>query len=135
MDIQKHVTSIELSKQLKSLGVPQKSHMWWVATYSHPMGYKCSDCKKFGDSPHPCAWHITFHEDPEDHYDVAAFLASELGEMLPPYSSFKKYETEWMSESSSSKGNWTKFGDTEPNSRAQFLIHLIERKVVDVKNL
>lgn len=71
--IEKHFTSLELSKKLKELGVPQKSEFYWLR----------------GADPKEGIWTIVHKQIMEvGGYDernlpTSAFLSSELGEMLP----------------------------------------------------
>ena len=83
MTLSSQVVSLPLAKKLKELGVKAPSHAWWQATYSHPMDYRCKDCAEFGDTPHPCDWHLACYDDNEPHFDLPSYTASELMEMLP----------------------------------------------------
>jgi hypothetical protein len=71
-----HVTDLNLSKQLKEAGVPQKSQFYWR---------KYSLCKE------PALyWELNSKIDlavifGKLEYKYSAFLASELGEMLPAF--------------------------------------------------
>lgn len=87
MKLEDQVTSLELSKRLKELGVKQESLLWWI---------------EWGDDIEVCdEEYIEFHEKsdyprvvfchtckpelgvPPKSNIVSAFTASELGEMLP----------------------------------------------------
>jgi hypothetical protein len=67
--MEKHVTSLEVSKRLKALGVKQESEFYWVESQiNHKWVIERKEMVRleiFGDSA------------------TSAFLASELGEMLP----------------------------------------------------
>lgn len=69
--MEKHCTSLELSKRLKALGVKQESEFYWVESQiNHKWVIERKEMVRleiFGDSA------------------TSAFLASELGEMLPDY--------------------------------------------------
>ena len=69
--MKKHVTSLELSKRLKALGVKQESEFYWVESQiNHKWVIERKEMVRleiFGDSA------------------TSAFLASELGELLPSY--------------------------------------------------
>lgn len=75
--------SLETAKRLLAAGFPQDTERWWQATYSHPLGYRCPDCKVGDEAPHPCGWHIASYDDGEQHFDIAAPDAQEIGELLP----------------------------------------------------
>lgn len=132
MSIEHHVTSLELSRKLKELGVPQTSYFyWWIDTYGIVKKQRL-ECGK----PH----------NPKNGWTVcSAFLASELGEMLP-----NEIQAEPMGVNSGmldcvkhDNGSWSyryidvceRHADTEPDARAALLIHLIEQKIIDPKNL
>ncbi len=69
MKIENHVTSFELSKRLKELGVNKDSYFCWRK-------YAANNTYYLSDSPHGDAY--------------PAYLASELGEMIPPGFSIKR---------------------------------------------
>jgi len=71
--IENHVTSLELSKKLKELGVKQSSFFYWTETDNAAgTGY---DAYVFSGED-AMAWASPFR--------YSAFLSSELGELLPP---------------------------------------------------
>lgn len=126
MNIERHVTSLELSKRLKELGVPQESEYVWDPEGNVPTLHLNLWDPLSGVRPH-----------------FSAFLASELGEMLPKGNTLVRHDDE---------GNvvpWTAgcvldyptnkkaygHGVTEPDARAKLLIHLIARGIVDPKAL
>lgn len=63
MKIEQQVTSLELSKRLKELGVKQESYFWWVN------GLLGSES--------------TFAAIPKTDEEYSAFTVAELGELLP----------------------------------------------------
>jgi len=73
--MEKHVTSLELSKRLKELGAPQKSEFYWC-----PIPKIGENGKSYFDS-----WDIQ-HKDHMRYFGkkirVSAFLTSELGEIM-----------------------------------------------------
>lgn len=135
--MEKHVTSLELSKKLKELGVPQNAYWCWYtndgsSTLMHnPEGYRSMEDKTFD-----------------------AFLSSELGEKLPNwvftvkdesnnfycYASAETY-AEYHRANEDTSPAWGDddvigdIADTEANARAKMLIYLIEQKLLDVNSL
>ncbi len=137
-NITDHVTSLELSKRLKELGVKQKSIFMWVEA-DHPTE-KSKDtephlsyqAEEYDNTPVTDGWTLT---------SWSSYLASELGEML--LVSINGTMPEII------KG-WN-FGETEPkycaryfdqdiipaadtnmaNAIAKCIIHLIENDLVD----
>lgn len=129
MSIESHVTSLELSNRLKELGVSQESYAHWV---------KLPSCDPF----------LTIHrEDPIGDEYTSAFLASELGEMLPEACLLEgttqvvlhcsKYSGGWRVSYQSNKFrgkravNVAQHGNTEADARAKLLIHLIEKGIIN----
>ena len=70
-NIEQHVTNLKLSKRLKELGVPQNSYLKWFS----PNSIIGDDRSHFVTNDYGTGWG---HE-----VICSAFLASELGEMLP----------------------------------------------------
>lgn len=66
----KHVTNPELSIRLKDLGVKQDSQFYWVWLSDEP------------GAKHREGWIL---EDQKSEAGVSAFLASELGDLLPAF--------------------------------------------------
>lgn len=81
MKLENQVTSLELSQKLKELGFPQESLFYW-GRQRHQEGRKKASDTEWG------AWHIAqsfcAEEDSTSQLEkCSAYLASELGEMLP----------------------------------------------------
>lgn len=71
--MEKHVTSLELSKRLKALGVKQESlYYWTVFNAGKPSEFRGIVLRA-----------SDFYRSCDEHY--SAFLASEIGELLPDY--------------------------------------------------
>jgi len=136
MKLEDQLTSLELSKKLKELGVEQKSVFYW-----QPKGLELGKwvVKESG-----------WKNKPEGVYDVSAFTVAELGEMLPHYLMERKdgrawdcaltitkiqgkpnvsWEVWYITKHSLPKIN----GKTEANARAKMLIYLIENKLIKLK--
>lgn len=69
MELSQQVTSLELSKRLKELGVKQESHFYWN---NHKIGQWGLQTSKYSHS-------------------IAAYTVAELGELLPKHLSIGEY--------------------------------------------
>ena len=135
MSIEQHVTSLELSKKLKELGVKKESVFYYASGYvvtnraqhyyrDELMNYGCGCCEE---------------RSGYDKDDVcSAYLASELGDMLPRLihknergfliSICKSIDNDWIIK----YDTYTDFklkitiDKTEADARAEMLIYLIE---------
>ena len=141
MKLQDQVSSLELSKKLKELGVMQCNIWYWQKQKS---------------------WFIHQHKPDRDE-NYSAFTVAELGEMLPEAIRIKKQFrmlTLLKRETTNEKTRQTEmvygyyyfdcvdgegckdqtpeipeYDINEADARAKMLIHLIENKLVDVKTL
>lgn len=123
MKIEQQVTSLEISKRLKELGVKQESHFEW----------ECNGAIQGN------MYDTIVHISNPDAYDVnceyiSAFTCSELGEMLPAHLQIDKYQ--------SSKYLWSVYysdmqmrgvshkenADTLADAMGKMLIYLEEHK-------
>lgn len=113
MNLQQQVTSLEISKKLKELGVKQKSLLSWY------------DRNKDNN------WAITDDEMGNWGTQISAFTVAELGEMLPMYSSSEKHSNEWrVGIVKEGERNQMAAGNTEANARGKMLIYLLENKLI-----
>lgn len=135
MNIEQQVTSLEMSKKLKSLNVKQESVWWWRNDYANnPSKYPDEwYLIPFTDYPLTGARRAVSYEDGD--YLLSAFTIAELGEMLP--SSTQSYRKKDGSAACSThkrmslqKRTKTFFADTEANARAKALIWLIENDYI-----
>ena len=129
MKQQDQVTSLELSKKLKKLGVKQESLFWHIEWDSDEKeGYFDSkDYPRIVFSPN--ATPPIFTVPPKSLY-YSAFTVAELGEMLP--------ETNWQTYRE--KKGWIltdhqinipiQKANTEASARAKMLIYLIENDLL-----
>ena len=136
MKLEEQVTSLELSKKLKKLGVKQLSEFYWRVPVVE-------------DKPQK-GWFVTGFIDPNfdygccggKHKDTSAFTVSELGDILPKniISFFRRDNDEWvcnlhyLSECADENGDYKHYGKqitdkTEADSRAKMLIYLLENKL------
>lgn len=128
MKIQDQVSSLELSKKLKELGVKQESLYYW-----------CSpgiDWRTNGEwELYPAGYVSSASLISVEERGVSAFTVAELGEMLP--SECKSYrpkqgEFKWECELYDISGKGYRScsgGETEANARAKMLIYLIENNL------
>lgn len=116
MDIEKQVTSLELSKRLKELGVEQESLFWWV-NYDYPLGVRDDLWNVQGN-------HVGYKE----YY--SAFTVAELGEMLPEGIRSSKYQRKWICKKGHTRNTYYEYADTEADARAKMLIYLLENKLI-----
>jgi hypothetical protein len=127
MTLEQQVTSLELSKRLKELGVERESLFFWRA-----VGTKHD------------SWEISyFSPGPLELEPTSAFTVAELGEMLPIKVGDLYHEIETTHEGT---GDWIcrvvyvvtgksteRFkADHEADSRAKMLIYLLENKLISI---
>ncbi len=134
MNLQDQVTSLELSKRLKELGVKQNSLFHWFSNKRDNV--QC--------------WDIMYstYDDIPDRY--SAFTSSELGEMIPAilqpdtpsksdlkFDSCKDIDNRWMVSyfyNLNLPAAICIIADTEANARAKMIIYLIENKLMELPN-
>jgi len=137
--IENHVTSLEISKKLKSLNIPQESKFYWSF-------YDGGNTKEY---PGIISTNEANHGFKEDL--ISAFLSSELGEMLPQILEIKGIKYQLFVSVALDKqwfvvyANEEDYHDNAPiriimrhneaDARAKMLIHLIENSIIDVKSL
>jgi len=146
---EKHVTSLEISKRLKELGVKQESEFYWVPIDTHG---NCQLRNLDGLYKHWSEFISSSYEfvDWKRKECYSAFLASELGEMLPemlpvnyrfdgtPHGwltcqrvgmwevGYEKYDGTVMNSCDS---------QTEADARGKILIYLIENNILKPEEL
>lgn len=131
-EIEKHVTSLELSRRLKGLGCPQRSYFDWV--------------KENGEltiwNPTQVSDYVTGNQE----FLCSAYLSSELGEWLsdsffvplPAYPEGSRGKRIWMTNKielmlgvkRKKLASITSEADTEVDCRAKTLIWLIEKGII-----
>lgn len=132
--IEWQVTSIELSKKLKELGVPQKSLFVWC---KNRIIQRNEEGFCFGPLSGPPSKNSCYKNG---HY--SAFTSSELGEMLKCDLFIHGY---WLQKRDCFDLNaesadrqeiiWEERATTEVDVRAKMLIYLIKNNLLDVKSL
>ena len=124
MELKNQLTSLELSKQLKDLGVKQESIFGWeIYDSGAQLKYKKDDRYK-------------------DYTNYAAFTVAELGEMLPyefvianlSYRLGISKDMGWEVEYKEINGNETfgEYDDQLVNAMAGMLIYLLKGKLIEV---
>jgi hypothetical protein len=109
----KYVTSLELSKKLKELGVPQQSCFMWVNTEHRGLTFVLAEYQSFQDG-------------------YSAFLSDELMDILPfEYSSGKNGIGAYFC----NNDNDFEEADTITNACAKMLIYLLEHKLITVEQI
>ena len=118
MKIEEQVCSLGLAKQLKELGVKQKSYWCWKKMKSN----------KARNEYFLSSWDM-------ENRDLHAYTVAELGEMLPPFASTSKIagipSLGWrcIFHIPPSKAHYEE-EDIEADARAKMLIYLIENKLM-----
>lgn len=130
LNLKEQVASLELSKELKAVGVPQESYFWWVKDM-FGNGYKLEN------------WKGQYAEGlvEVDTY-FAAFSVAELGEMLPMsiIKNEKAYDFETIRLRAGKGQLWLinyrvsgqrhpvaiADGNTEANARAKMVLYLVK---------
>ncbi len=126
-DIGRHVTSLELSKRLDELGVRRESCFYWVINYK---GANICHVDNLRNELSLASGHGQWR----------AYLASEMGEMLPAWGDEDSYrKLPWAVVDSNGK-KWYSENDTkgcvaEADARAKMLIYLIENGHVKAEDL
>lgn len=126
MNLQDQVTSLEISKRLKELGVKQESLFYWVKSWD-VNGYFT------GDEPEIEYLDIIEQYEMEKSIICSAYTVAELGEMLP-----SMYTEIHINENKEQRWDLTyknKFwlDENEANARAKMLIYLLENKLIEIK--
>ena len=130
MKIQKQVCNLELSKELKKLGVKQESLFYWVDNSVLSEAYVLEQNNNDDFS-------LVLNNGEQKYYKkdlgvYSAFTASELGEMLPK----KRWD---VHKSLDNKKEWISwysrdvhifYAETEVDCRTKMLIYLIKNKLI-----
>jgi len=143
MELEKQVTSLELSIRLKELGVKQESLFWWLFIRDT----KNVNFKEYKDNDFTSEGSVyygrqaeSYKRSYEDAWEYSAFTVAELGEMLPACTDthyFKhqkgKEDGRWRIYSvrnGEAISNYWIEDDTEANARAKMLVYLLENKLI-----
>lgn len=126
MKLENQVCSLELSKQLKKLGVKQDSIWYWKQHFEK--GYKWILVKKRNTAGFKQLLLRKKGSENNDGFLFSAFTVAELGEMLPEKVCWRGYvncNKKWSFQFEEFKAE----DKTEANARAKMLIYLIENNL------
>lgn len=118
------VSSLELSKKIKELGVKQDSLFYWVKDFDGCKGWQLfvtgQMCGQLDD-------HYEFSKEHLSGYEFySAFTVAELGEMLPEGYMTKREGKRWRG-AGFDIADGSIIADTEANARAKMLIYLVDK--------
>lgn len=126
------VTSLELSKRLKELGVKQESIFYWK-------GYE-KDSDYWPDENTPVIDWVLDYDPSNKNYPnaISAYAAGELGEMLPQgFASWISREGDWICShigaSTNFSSKYVTLSESEVDCRALMLIYLLTSNLINVK--
>ncbi len=130
--MEKHVTSLELSKRLKELGVKQKL-LFWHELNNIDGGIGTGEIVYSKDMSVPVYYSYGY---------VSSFLASELGEMLPErlfdryHLNISRIHNVWVVQYSYGlEIEVTSQADTLVNAIAKATIYLLEQGIINVEDI
>jgi len=127
MRLEDQVCSLELSQELKELGVKQESLWYWVSFHNNS-----------STVPYEVLNQLVYVDDVEEFIErsyleilgkCSAFTVAELGEMLPTYLKYQKWEFSYRIEYDVKNGCGVQ-EKNEANARAKMLIWLIKNKKI-----
>lgn len=139
--IENHVTSFEVSKKLKEIGIIQESAFYWGA-YENPI------IGAFSEETVPSAyWHLYIHCGSfakECDFQKSAFLASELLEMIPKNNFFIRPRSNtfiqlyYLDGPNNGKGGLLDISYIDKNLAeclGDFLIRLVTQEIIDIDQI
>lgn len=136
MKLEQQVSSLELSKRLKELGVKQESYFSFVQWKDITQKIEIMDSDMI---------EIDRRDRPQWNILCSAFTVAELGEMLPR--SYMSMKPDWLTTRKGEKYGccdvvrYIKDGcgfdngflaDTEADARAKMLVYLLENKLIEL---
>ena len=132
MKLENQVSNVELSEELKKLGVPQNSLWYW-----YDAGNKFLISDVFNNPDNDTRRRMGLNKKDNRYY--SAFTVAELGEMLPVGSMSAQTKDKWQAwyhnYTIPETVNQAFWANTEADARAKMLIYLIEQRIVKVENL
>lgn len=119
MKLEQQVTSLQISKKLKKLGVKQESLFYW----------NFYDDGNNKDNPALICTDYTNHGFKENLF--SAFTVAELGEMLQEWKNLRLDSTKDSNGWSIAKNETDRiYADTEADARGKMLIYLLEHNLI-----
>lgn len=136
MNNTKHVTSLEISKKLKELGVKQDSEFFWTNVLVNLGEDGILEAEEYvlTNSGEIQILKNNFGYKGIDIY--SAFLSSELGDMLPNnIINYSKDGNQWccILGKPMPEHTYATFADTESDARGKMLIYLIENNLLKAR--
>lgn len=138
MTLEQQVTSLDLSKRLKELGVKQESVCWWCERYQLIEKEKKHIGVRFNTNPDFSGTYYSYHHEQDI---CSAFTVAELGELLLSQIVNYEYRTRegkyrvWWYGSPKSMIEQQMHhidADTEADARAKMLCYLLENKLITI---
>jgi hypothetical protein len=121
MKLEQQVTSLEISKRLKELGVKQESLFDWVDIDDNEYLLMGRKQKEFDEM------------DTGGKYEcISAFTVAELGEMLLEGIDYYKMNGKYHSWYETGDNGQMFIENTEANARGKMLIYLLENKLINL---
>lgn len=127
MTLEQQVTSLELSKRLKELGVKQESHFFWIDAYEN---YKITSEAYEGWVIRP---KYNAFDSISDDKRYSTYTVAELGDFLKQRGNYFE-ETYWKNgfRIYDKESGFFVEEMVEANARAKMLIYLIEKGLLEV---
>ncbi len=141
MNLEQQVTSLEISKKLKELGVKQKSlfYHYQKKRPKNPNMHEFDYCQK---DQKWCLWWKPLKQEGRLYRIYSAFTVAELGGMLPNVLQIEdggstvwleiikitKWEVQYVE--GSAEPIFKKQDESEANARGKMLIYLLENKLI-----
>lgn len=126
MWIEQQLSSLELSKHLRKLGIKQKSLFYWIRVHTQDEnidGYVLAYSMNL----------LTDAINPKEIY--SAFTVAELGEIIPDFYSIRsKVTNEYICYWTIEDVRYPFSDKLEVNARAKILIFLLENKLMELPN-
>lgn len=120
LPLEKQVTSLEISKCLKELGVKQESlYRYYTTRYKELLG-----------DPELSPSGATLEGIYPENY--SAYTASELGEIIPYPHHTTRGEKDWRCSAYIPDKDYNSNGNTEADARGKMLIYLLENKLLSL---
>ena len=149
MKLEQQLTSLNISKKLKELGITQDAYWAWIVDDEktlNPPHWFIGDSTSYENSRYKDVYLVRNGSPKAERIkeSYSAFSVAELGEILPKniISFFRRDNDEWvcnlhyLSEYEDENGDYEHYGkqitdETEADARAKMLIYLIENGLIE----